>query len=85
MLPPRVPPSADQVILGYETCRPPTGCFETQTLSPLGWLAVVIALVTCWPFACVPCFIPQFHERCQRPVFGYPPPAPAPGFPMPPS
>ncbi|CAI5529735.1 unnamed protein product [Closterium sp. Naga37s-1] len=81
MLPPRVPPSPDMVILGYETCAPPTGCCATATLSGVGWLAAIVAFIFCWPLTCLPCCIPQLHERCQRPVFGYPPADPAPGFP----
>ncbi|CAI7912028.1 unnamed protein product [Closterium sp. NIES-53] len=81
MLPPRVPPSPDMVILGYETCAPPTGCCAMATLSGVGWLAAIVAFIFCWPLTCLPCCIPQLHERCQRPVFGYPPADPAPGFP----
>ncbi|CAI5967890.1 unnamed protein product [Closterium sp. NIES-65] len=62
MLPPRVPPSPDMVILGYETCAPPTGCCATATLSGVGWLAAIVAFIFCWPLTCLPCCIPQLHE-----------------------
>eukprot|EP00475_Leptophrys_vorax_P034581 TRINITY_DN5600_c0_g1_i2.p1 TRINITY_DN5600_c0_g1~~TRINITY_DN5600_c0_g1_i2.p1 ORF type:complete len:206 (-),score=0.28 TRINITY_DN5600_c0_g1_i2:183-800(-) len=78
MLPPREQPQPDQVIIGYESCSPPSGCFSCSTLSPLGWVLSAIGFMICWPAALLPCLFPQLHSRCQRPVFGYPATGPVP-------
>eukprot|EP00195_Chlamydomonas_chlamydogama_P011280 CAMPEP_0202899200 /NCGR_PEP_ID=MMETSP1392-20130828/7497_1 /ASSEMBLY_ACC=CAM_ASM_000868 /TAXON_ID=225041 /ORGANISM="Chlamydomonas chlamydogama, Strain SAG 11-48b" /LENGTH=116 /DNA_ID=CAMNT_0049585321 /DNA_START=85 /DNA_END=435 /DNA_ORIENTATION=+ len=76
--PPRVPPSAGQVVVAYEITEPDVGCCQCSDLNSQGLIALIVLILLFWPLAFLPCVMAECHEKSQRPVYGFPPEAGAP-------
>lgn len=69
-------PEPDEILLGYQVVNPEmhNKCLvapKPEKMSFIGWLAVGITALLCWPLMCVPCCCAFSYPVYQKPVYGY--------------